>query len=152
MNQYNPNLRAVVPLSDVQGSDFLNLFAQKQGGWAGMSLTVLQEYMQANLTFESVTATTQRAAPSSTGFSVTVAADNTWLILTPTAGFADGTIVLPSAPANGSVVLVNTTQSVSALVVDGAGKTVTGEPTSLAADSFFRMKYDDTTAAWYRIG
>ncbi len=37
----------------------------------------------------------QYAAPSATGFSVTVLAADTWLVLPPTGAFAAGTIVLP---------------------------------------------------------
>ena len=101
--------------------------------------------------------TTQYAAPSSTGFSVSItnSSANTHLILTPTAGFAAGTIVLP-AVANAvdkQDILINTTQQVTALTINGNGAVaVTGEPTSLAADDFFRLKYDALTQTWFRIG
>ena len=100
---------------------------------------------------------TQYAVPSSTGFSVQVTNgdDNVHLILTPTAGFAAGTIVLPATPGaiDKQQVIVNCTQQVTALTINGNGAAgVTGEPTSLAADSFFTLKYDLPTQTWYRIG
>jgi hypothetical protein len=96
--------------------------------------------------------TTQYAAPSSTGFTVTVTAGNTWLLLTPTGTLAAGTIVLPSAPADKAEVSVNCTQIVTALTVSAGGTTVTGAPTTLAAaNEFFTMRFDAATSAWYRV-
>ena len=125
------------------------------------ALSVLLAYMQANLTFSSFTGvgqfTTQYAAPSATGFTVAITdgSDNIHLILTPSAGYATGTITLPASTnaADKQEVLINCTQQVTALTVNGNGATaVTGEPTSLGADDFFRLKYDLLTSTWYRVG
>lgn len=130
-----------------------------------LAIQSLLEYMQDNIVFpESAVQqfTTQYAAPSSTGFSVTISAgadatgsENVHLILTPTAGFAAGTIVLPlvTGLVDKQEVLVNCTQQVTTLTINANGATaVTGEPTSLGADDFFRLKFDLPTATWYRIG
>lgn len=100
---------------------------------------------------------TQYAAPSATGFSVSISdtGSNIHLILTPGAGYADGTIVLPDSTncVDKQEVLVNCTQAVTTLVVNGNGATaVTGEPATLAANAFFRLKYDLLTSTWYRVG
>lgn len=120
------------------------------------SAEALLAFMQGNLTFPTQQFTTQYAAPSATGFSVQVTngADNIHLILTPTAGFAAGTLVLPVTPGavDKQEVLVSCTQAVTALTVNGNGATVTGAPTTLAANAFFRLKLDATTNVWYRIG
>lgn len=115
------------------------------------SLDLIETWLQANLTFPGQLVQ-QYAAPSATGFSVTVAAADSWLILTPVAGYAAGTIVLPSVRSNRQVVQVNCTQSVTTLTVSGNGTTVTGSPTTLAANAFFRLQYDSTLNAWYRVG
>lgn len=124
-------------------------------------LTTLLTYMQANLTFPTFTGfvnfATQYAAPSSSGFSVQITdtSANTHLILTPTTGFAAGTIVLPNVTSaiDKQEVLVNCTQQVTTLTVNGNGAVaVTGEPASLGADDFFRLKYDLLTQTWFRIG
>lgn len=101
--------------------------------------------------------TTQYLAPSSSGFSaqITDGPNNIHLILTPTAGFATGTIVLPGVAnaVDKQEVLVNCTQQVTTLTINGNGAAaVTGEPTSLGADEFFRLKYDNATQTWYRVG
>lgn len=126
-----------------------------------LSISELVAYMQGALSFPAfvgfVNYATQYAAPSSTGFSVSItnSSANTHLILTPTTGFAAGTIVLPAIAnvIDKQEVLVNTTQQVTALTINGNGAVaVTGEPTSLAADDFFRLKFDALTSTWYRVG
>jgi hypothetical protein len=97
---------------------------------------------------------TQYSAPNATGFSVTIAPTVTggsvWLLLTPTAGFAAGTIVLPASATDGQEVRVSCTQAVTTLTVNGNGHTVNGAPTTLAANAFFTLRYDGVFAAWYR--
>ena len=114
------------------------------------SLSLLLAWLQANLTFTGQLVQ-QYAAPSATGFSVTVAASDTWLILTPVAGYAAGTIVLPTVRANGQVVQVNCTQAVTTLTINGSGTTVTGAPATLAANAFFTLQYDAVLNAWFRV-
>jgi hypothetical protein len=143
----------------VVGSDQVPIYSSGSGDARKAAMSVMLQYMQDNLTFSDtgISYTTQYAAPSATAFSVQITddSDNTHLILTPVAGYADGEIVLPSV---GNVidkqeVLVNCTQAVTTLVVDGNGAVaVTGEPAALAANDFFRLKYDITVQTWYRVG
>ena len=102
---------------------------------------------------------TQYSAPAATGFSVTVApsvdGNNVWLLLTPVAGYAAGTVVLPALAtlADGQEVIVSTTQSITTLTVSLNGATAAnGAPTTMAANAYFRLKYDATLSSWYRIG
>ena len=115
----------------------------------------LLAYIQSKLT-SNLALTQQFAAPSSTGFNIAMTSipvsPSTWLVLTPTGTLAAGTITLPLNPADGQVALVNTTQTVTALTVAGNGRTVTGAPTTLAANGFFEMRYSATFSAWYRTG
>lgn len=143
----------------VSAGDLLALFKQSQGDARKMAVSVLQTYMQNNLNFGIGFAkpTTQRATPSSSGFNVQITDSDVdiHLILTPTTGFAAGTITLPAVgnAIDKQTVLVNCTQQVTSLTVDGNGAVaVTGEPSSLAADDFFTLKYDSTTQTWYRVG
>lgn len=131
--------------------DQLPVYVQNSGDARKASISTLQTYMQSNLSIPG-TLTTQYASPSSTGFSVTVSAGNTWLLLTPTGTFAAGTIVLPSAPTDKAEVSVNCTQIVTSLTVSAGGTTVTGAPTTLAANDFFTMRYDAVNLSWYRVG
>jgi hypothetical protein len=65
-----------------------------------------------------------------------------------------GTIILPGADdrAHGQEVLVTCTKAVNALTVNGSGAAVAGAPTSLAANGFFRLRFDSISNTWYRIG
>ena len=152
-------INQLTAVDSVVGSDLLAIFANSNGDTRKAAMSVLLAYMQSNLSFSEsgISYTTEYAAPSATAFSVQITDDstNTHLILTPVAGYADGTIVLPAV---GNVidkqeVLVNSTQAVTTLVVDGNGAVaVTGEPSGLAANDFFRLKYDATLQTWYRVG
>jgi hypothetical protein len=105
----------------------------------------------------------QYAAPSATGFTVAitdsssdgVTSSNVHLILTPLAGYAAGTITLPAKAGlvDKQEVLVNCTQAVTTLTIGLNGATgAVGAPTTLAANAFFRLKYDAVTSNWYRVG
>lgn len=146
---------------EVGAGDLVPVYIQNQGDARAAAMSVILDYIQANITFPTDVNpgefVTQYASPSATAFNipVTPGADNIWLILTPTAGFATGTITLP--PVAGVVdkqeVLVNCTQQVTALTVNGNGAiAVTGEPTSLGADGFFKLRYDFFSSSWYRVG
>ena len=131
--------------------DQLAVWSPNNGDTRRGAISLLTTYLQDALVLPGAL-TTQYAAPSATGFTVTVAAGDTWLILTPTGTFAAGTIVLPSSAADKAQVSVNCTQIVTALTVSAGGTTVTGAPTTLAAaNEFFTMRYDAATAAWYRV-
>lgn len=151
-----PRFNQLTRTDTVSAGDIVAVFVQNDGDPRGAAMSVLQEFMQANLNFQTEEFTTQYGSPSSTGFSVTIlnGPDNVHLILTPTGGFAAGTIVLP-AVANAvdkQEFLLNCTQAVTTLTINGNGATVTGAPTTLAANAFFRLKYDLLSNVWFRVG
>ena len=148
------NLNSV---DSVGAADQFPIAPTSSGNDMRVAASAILAYVQDNITFPDAGFTTQYSAPSATGFSVSVTdgSDDIWLVLTPTATFATGTIVLPAmtGAADKQEVLVNCTQEVTTLTVDGNGATaVTGEPTTLAANDFFTLKYDSPTKTWYRIG
>lgn len=147
-------------VDSLSGGDNFPIFDTSNGDARKVSLSTLLAYIEANLTqttsdFNEYT--TQYAVPSATGFNVNIdnLGVNIWLVLTPTAGYATGTITLPpvASVVDKQEVLVNCTQQVTTLTVDGNGATaVTGEPASLGADDFFRLKFEAVTKTWYRVG
>ncbi|PXX60687.1 hypothetical protein SAMN05660489_04387 [Pseudomonas sp. LAMO17WK12:I10] len=154
------SINKLTRIDTVNAGDVVPIYIQNQGDARGAAMSVLLAYMQGSLDFPSTGIpefVTQYAAPSATGFSVsiTTAASNIHLILTPTGTFAAGTLVLPLASTcvDKQEVLVNCTQIVTALTVSANGATaVTGAPTTLAANAFFRLKFDLPTGTWYRVG
>jgi len=153
--QYN----RVTSVDQLNASDLFAIWVQQNGGMMGLSLALLLEYMQDNLTITTDNMVTQYAAPSATGFTVTLGTGiddglSIWLVLTPVAGYAAGTLTLPlsTTVVDKQEILVNCTQSVGTLTVSGNGATVTGAPTSLSANGFFRLRYDAVLSTWYRVG
>lgn len=136
-------------IDSISAGDLLPVYDQSNSDPRKASMSVLLTFLEANLSRG--TLSTRYSAPSATGFSVN-AESNTHLILTPVAGYAAGTIVLPASPTDRDEFLCNCTQAVTTLTVNGNGKTVTGAPTTLAANAFFRLKYDGVLSVWYRVG
>lgn len=152
-----PTINQLSSVSSVSGADQIPIYDASNGDARKASVSVFADYMQANLSIQgTLEYANQYASPSTTGFTVTVrdSSSSVWLLLTPTAGFATGSIVLPSSVncINNQELLVNCTQQVSTLTIDGNGATVTGKPSSLGADDFFRLKYDAIGNIWYRVG
>lgn len=141
----------ITAATEVTDADLFAIFEDTAGATRSVTAAMIAAYIQKNYF------SMQYASPSATGFSVAITngSANVHLVLTPTAGFAAGTIVLPAIAnvVDQQEVLVNCTQQVTTLTIDGNGAgSVTGEPSSLGADDFFKLKYDATTDAWYRIG
>jgi len=153
-----PTINQLSTADTLSAGDLLAIFSTNNGDARKASLTALLAYIQSAIDLNSFADyTPQYSAPSSSGFSVQVTNSdaNTWLILTPTGTFAAGTIVLP-AIANvvaGQELLVNCTQQINTLTISANGATaVTGAPTSLSANGFFRLRFDSSTNSWYRVG
>lgn len=142
-------------VTTVSGSDLVPVYSQVNGDARKWSLTNLAAWVATQIT-TSDNKVTQYSAPSATAFNtqVTDGSDSIWLVLTPTAGFAAGTITLPAVAncVDKQEVLVNCTQAVTTLTVAGNGATVTGAPTTLAANAFFRLRFEGVTSTWYRVG
>jgi hypothetical protein len=144
-------------VTTLSASDLLAAWSGSVGNDVAITLATLLAYLQPLLTASGLY-TTQYSAPAATGFSVAIAPPTTGasvlLLLTPAAGYAAGTITLPAQASciDGQEVLVSCTQSVTTLTVAGNGSTVNGAPTTLAANGFFRLRFDGVFKAFYRVG
>jgi hypothetical protein len=138
----------LIPLYDISNSDTRKL-----------SLTALATYINGLNTSTSglkSESTTQYSSPSATAFNtqVTDGSANIWLLLTPLAGYAAGTITLPAIAnvVDKQEVTVVCTQDVTTLTVAGNGATgVVGEPSGITANDYFTLKYDELYDTWYRV-
>lgn len=129
----------------------INVNGQDYRATAGALVTYLQSALGGG------EFTTQYAVPAATGFSVQVndSDDNTWLIINPLGAYAAGTIVLPAVAncVDGQELIFNCTQAVTTLTIDGNGAVdVLGEPTTLAANAYFRLRFQGASKVWYRVG
>jgi hypothetical protein len=144
-------------VTTLSGADLVALFSSSAGSDVAATLATLATYLQTLLT-TGAGFITQYAAPSATGFSVTIApvenGGSVYLNLTPVAGYAAGTITLPAVATcqDGQEVLVSSTNSVTTLTIAANGSSVTGGPTTLAAGAFFRLRFDGVFKTWARVG
>jgi hypothetical protein len=143
-------------VTSLTAADLLPLFSQTTGCDRAVSVGTLMAYLQTLIS--SAGMITQYAAPNATGFSVTIqlpdGGERLYLLLTPIADYATGTIVLPavSGVVDGQEILVSSTHAVTTLTVSGNGAQVNGAPTALAANGFFRLVFDANYSSWFRIG
>lgn len=154
-----PTIPQLTAADSVAAGDLLAGYIQSNGDARKIAVSVLQAYMQENLTFPTtITQTvTQYSSPAATGFSVilTDAGDNAWLVLSPAAGYATGTLVLPAVTSavDQQEIIVSTTQAVTTLTIDiNAATAIVGAPSALVAGGFFRLRFEGPTRTWYRVG
>lgn len=143
--------------SALAAGDQVPIYQSANGDARRTSITALAALIQTLLTVPG-DPLKQYAAPSATGFTVTiapvVAGGSVRLVLTPTGTLAAGTITLPGATgtyiaASEQEVEVVCTQVITTLTVSATGLTVTGAPTTLAANQVFKMRYDAVLLTWF---
>jgi hypothetical protein len=98
----------------------------------------------------------QYAGPTSTGFSVTInnSSASVWLVLTPNATMAAGTIVLPDVAncVESQELIVSSSQTVTALTINLNGALGVGTPTTISSGGFFTLRFEPILKTWYRVG
>jgi hypothetical protein len=143
-------------VSAVVAGDQWPLWSSANGDTRRAATTALQAYMQANLTFSAGQFVVQYAAPSATGFTVTLPnnTNNQWLIMSPLAAYAAGTITFPlsSTITDNQEILIFSTQAVTTLTLAGNGATIVGAPVGIATNAMMRFKYNLFAQTWYLMG
>ena len=132
----------------------LAVYTPNNGDARRMSLNTLLAFFQQQ--FASPTLATNLYTPT-TGFNIaapTPVSQQQWILLQPAGTLAAGTVTLPlniSTP-DGTELLITTTQQITtfALGLNGAAAAY-GDPATLAAEDFFRMRFYQATNSWYRI-
>jgi hypothetical protein len=113
-------------------------------------------------TYTTLTNTAGRADTSysyqqpATGFSITIANGVYTLILDPAGALLTGTIIMPSAPGDGQVIRITSTQNITTLTVNAnAGQSIKNAPTgftvSLTGDQGYEFIYRAANTTWYRL-
>lgn len=150
-----PSINQLNAADQLSGSDLLALYSQANGDARKISLTNLLNWLESQQIATQDNKVTQYAAPLAA--STTLLRDDQsslWLILTPAGTLATATLKLPLMAncIDKQEILVNCTQIVTALTIDGNGSAVVGAPTALAANGFFRLRWDAVLKTWYRVG
>lgn len=149
------NINRLSSVTALTNSDLFPVWTEAGGDTRKASLSTIKDFINASVTAAD-DKVTQFSSPSATGFTITLAddGDSKWLVLTPDAGYAAGTITLPAVAncVDKQEVLVNSTQAVTTLTIGANGATVTGAPTTMAANAFFTLRFDAVMSKWYRVG
>ena len=85
-----------------------------------------------------------------TGFSYTFAAGTTTLVMNPAGTLATGTITMPAAPADGMSITFSSSQTITALTVNGnTGQSIVRAPKLFGAGSAVAYVYRLANTTWY---
>jgi len=85
-----------------------------------------------------------------TGFSYTFAAGTQVLVAVPAATLATGTITMPSAPADGMVITIQSSQQITALTLNGnTGQSIVGTAVQISPNAPLSWVYRLTNTTWY---
>lgn len=153
-----PTIDQLSQAGTLTDADELALFSKANLDTRKVALPQLAAYVQQAMEGtpdETVYSMTMSGSNFTVAVLPTVPGGNVWAQITLSAGAPAGTIILPGVDdrAHGQEVLVTCTQAVAALTVNGNGATaVYGAPAALAANGFFRLRFDLIAQSWYRIG
>jgi len=146
------NINELNTCTDPNLGDLVAIFDTSNGDTRKISLTALQTLLVST----SGTEKTQYEAPANTGFTITLPneSNSVYLDITPTGTMATGTIYLPvsSYCVDGQTVKATTSNTITALTINGNGANLQGAPTTLTAGGYFTMRFNAITSTWKRIG
>jgi len=149
-----PTINQLPLVSGLTLGDNLVLYSPSNGDTRRVPLSQLLTFFQQ--VFASPTLATNVYTPG-TGFNIAVptpVAQQQWMLLQPAGTLATGTITLPlnTGTPDGTEILITTTQQITAFTLAPNGAmSLYGDPTTLAAEDMFRMRYVSATNSWYRI-
>lgn len=149
-----PTINQLPLVSGLNLGDNLVIYSPNNGDTRRVPLSQLLTFFQQ--VFASPTLATNVYTPG-TGFNIAVptpVAQQQWMLLQPAGTLATGTITLPlnTSTPDGTEILITTTQQITAFTLAPNGAmALYGDPTTLAAEDMFRMRYVTATNSWYRI-
>ena len=149
-----PQIYQLPLVSQASLGDQLAVYTPNNGDARRMSLNTLLAFFQQQ--FAAPTLATSIYTPT-TGFSIgvpTPVSQQQWMLLQPAGTLASGTVTLPlnTATPDGTEVLITTSQQITAFTLGANGAAnLYGDPTTLAAEDFFRMRYVQSLNSWYQI-
>jgi len=149
-----PYINQLPLLAVASPGDQIPVYTPNNGDARRLPIGALLAYFQQ--TFASPTLATNVYTPG-TGFNLPVptpVAQQQWMLIQPAGTLATGAVTLPlnTSTPDGTEVLITTTQQITAFTLNANGASqLYGDPTTLAAEDFFRMRFVQATNSWYRI-
>ena len=147
------SIRDLSSTTAVASGDLIPIASAANGVDLKMSVAQLLTYFGS--AFASPTFTVQTAIPTNgSTTTVTSTTTNTWLLLRPAATIAAATIALPAAASSfdGQVILVATSQEITALTVTASGATLQGVPAGMRSGEAFSLRYNTASLTWIAVG
>lgn len=148
-----PTINQLSSTSSLASGDQIPVYDASDGDARKASLSTLLSFIEAN--FANPDLETQTFAPTGSGFTVTATASTSsiWMIINPTGAFAAGTVQFPPDEDcfDGQVIVVTSSQAVTALTVDGNGATVAGAPSALGTNGFAQFRYQASATKWWCV-
>lgn len=148
-----PTINQLATVSALSGGDQLPVYSTNNGDARKSSINTLMTYFQQN--FADPTYSVVINAPTNSGFNIALgdATQNIWLIINPAGTFAAGSVTLPPVASafDGQEIIMISTETISALALNGNGATLVGQPLSLGAGSSFTLRYNLLQTTWYTI-
>ena len=141
-------------VSQASAGDQIPVYTPNNGDARRLPISELLRFFQQQ--FASPTVATNLYVPA-TGFSIAVptpVSQQQWVLLQPAGALASGTVTLPlnTSTADGTEVLITTTQTITALTIGANGAAnVFGSVTTLAAGAAVRLRFYLSTNSWYAI-
>lgn len=139
----------------ISPGDLLVMWSQANGDARKISFNDFMNWLESQQIATQDNKITQYSAPlTGSTLQVTDSQNSVWLILTPAGTLAALTLQLPLASnvLDRAEILVNSTQALTSLSFNANGSTIIGAPTTLAANGFFRLRFDIVMKTWYRVG
>lgn len=148
-----PLINQLPILSPISSGDQIPVYSPNNGDARRMSVSSLLTYFQQSFAAPGIATTVYTPG---TGFNIALATPTTslWALIQPAGTLASGTVTLPlnTATPDGTEVLITTTQQITSFTLAANGAAALyGDPTTLSAEDFFRMRYVLATNSWYRI-
>jgi hypothetical protein len=149
-----PYINQLPLLTVASPGDQIPVYTPNNGDARRLPIGALLTYFQQ--TFASPTLATNVYTPG-TGFNLAVptpVSQQQWMLIQPAGTLATGTVTLPlnTQTPDGTEVLITTTQQITAFTLAPNGAAAAyGDPSTLAAEDFFRMRFVQATNSWYRI-
>lgn len=147
------NLSRADALTD---GDLLPVWQDENGDTRSITAEQLRAYVSGQPLTAPAGYTRIVESPSASPFEIDIPAapGHIWLIISPSEPMAAGTVNLPATEdcVNGQEVTITATFQITELTLDGNGSGILGEPTAMAADACFVIRFDESLEIWFRVG
>jgi hypothetical protein len=147
-----PTINQLPTVTSLSGGDQFAVYNTGNGDARKVSVTTLSNYIAAQ---GDSTTFSQYETPTN-GFVLQIGGSGleTWLVVTPATSLASGTFVLPAAGGvkDGMEIKVVTTRQINSVAFTLNGATaIYGNPSVLAAEDYFTLKYSNGLNSWFRV-